>query len=56
MVQVEISFIDISYLELWRPFYSAERNHFGTFGIGYQQGQFCDFLGIWTSGSREYVI
>ena len=56
MVQ-ELSFVDISNLELWRPFCSAERNHLSNFGRGYQEEQFCEiilnldqiFL-IWSSG------
>ena len=40
----------ISYLELWQPFCSAERNHFSHFGRRYPQEQFWDFflnLGQW---------
>ena len=43
-------FKDISYLELWQPFYSAERNHFCNFGRAYQEEQFCEIilnLGQW---------
>ena len=35
-----MSFKDISYLELWRPFCSAEWNHLDNFGRGYQKEQF----------------
>ena len=45
-----MSFKDISYLELWRPFLSAERSHLCNFGRGYHEEQFCEFisnLGQW---------
>ena len=32
-----MSFKDISYLELWRPFCSVVRNHLCNFGRGYQE-------------------
>ena len=44
MVQEEISFKDISYLELWRIFCSAEWNHLCNFGRGYQEEQFCEII------------
>ena len=34
----------ISYLELWRPFSSAEGNHLCNFGSGYQEEQFCEII------------
>ena len=40
----------ISYLELWQPFCSAERNHLCNFGREYQEEQFCEIylnLGQW---------
>ena len=40
----------ISYLELWQPFYSAERNHLCNYGRRYQEEQFCGiiyYLGQW---------
>ena len=37
-------FKDISYLELWRPFYLAERNHLCNFGRGYQEEQYCEII------------
>ena len=43
-------FKDISYLELWRPFCSAEWNHLCNFGRGYYEEQFCEIilnLGQW---------
>ena len=55
-----------SYLELWQPFCSAERNYFCNIGRGYYEEQFCDFFSkfwsvvqemsfirflIWSSGS-----
>ena len=35
-------FKDISYLELWQPFCSAEQNHLCNFGRGYNEDQFCE--------------
>ena len=37
-------FKDISYLELWWPFCSAERNHLCNFGRGYHRDQFCEII------------
>ena len=37
-------FKDSSYLELWWPFYSAERNHLCNFGRGHQEEQFCEII------------
>ena len=34
---------DISYLELWQPFCSAEQNHLCNFGRGCYEEQFCEF-------------
>ena len=42
LVLEEISFKDISYLELWLPFCSAERNRLCKFGRGYYEEQFCE--------------
>ena len=45
-----MSFKDISYLEPWQPFCSAERNHLCNFGRGHHEEQFCEFisnLGWW---------
>ena len=39
-----------SYLELWQPFCSAERNHLCNFCSGYYEEQFCEIilnLGQW---------
>ena len=50
MVQEEMSFKDISYLELWRPFCSAEQSHLCNFGRGHYEEQFCEIifnLGQW---------
>ena len=50
MVQEEIPFKGISYLKLWQPFCSAERNQLCNFGRGYQEEQFCGMimnLGQW---------
>ena len=43
MVQ-EMSFKDISYLELWRHFRSAEQNQLCNFSRGYQEDQFCEIV------------
>ena len=37
-------FKDFSFLELWRPFCSAERNHLCNFGRRYQEEQFCEII------------
>ena len=50
MVPKHIWSEDISYLELWQPFCSVERNHLGNFGRGHYEEQFCEFilnLGKW---------
>ena len=46
----EIPFKDISYLELWQPFCSADQNHLCNFGRGCYEEQFCETilnLGQW---------
>ena len=40
VVQEEMPFKCISYLELWQPFCSGEHNHLCNFGRGYQEEQF----------------
>ena len=37
-----MSFKDISFLELWWPFCSAEQNHLCNFGREYYEEQFCE--------------
>ena len=37
-------FKDISYLELWQPFCSAERNNLCNFGSGYLEEQYCEII------------
>ena len=44
-------FKDISYLELWQPFCSAEQNHLCNFG----RGQYVKFFEFWASGSEDVV-
>ena len=39
-----MAFKDISYLELWRPFCLAERNHLCNFGRGYYEEQFWEII------------
>ena len=43
MVQ-KVPFKDISYLELWRPFGSAERNYLCNFGRWYKEEQICEII------------
>ena len=43
-VQEEMSFKDISYLELWQPFCYAELKHLCNFGREYQEEQFCEII------------
>ena len=40
----EMSFKDISYLELWWPFCLAEENHLCNFAKGYHEEQFCEII------------
>ena len=50
MVQKEILFKGIPYLELWQPFCSAEGNHLCNFCRGYYEEQFYEIifnLGQW---------
>ena len=44
MVQKEMMFKDISYLELWHLFCSAEGNHLCNFGKGHYEEQFCEII------------
>ena len=44
VVQEEMSFKDISYLELWWPFCSTEWNHLFKFSRGYYEEQFCEII------------
>ena len=37
-------FKDISELESWMPFCSAERNHSSNFGKEHYEGQFCEII------------
>ena len=37
-------FKDISYLDLWQPFCSAEGNHLCNFGRGCYEEQFCEII------------
>ena len=41
---VQKLFKDISYLELWQPFCSAEQNHLCNFGREYLEEQFCEII------------
>ena len=44
VVQEKMPFKDISYLELWWPFCSVAQNHFGNFGRGHNEEQFCEII------------
>ena len=44
VVQEEMSFKNISYLELWWPLCSVERNHLCHFSRGYQEEQICEII------------
>ena len=48
-------FKGISYLKLWQPFCSRERNHLCNFGRGFQEEQFCEIILNWDSGSGDVV-
>ena len=39
-----MSLKDISYLELWQPLCSADRNHLCNFGRRYHEEQFCEII------------
>ena len=43
-VQEEMPIKDISYLELWRHFFSVERNYLCNFGKGHYEEQFNEFI------------
>ena len=42
--QEEKVFKDISYLELWQPLCSMERNHLCNFGRVHHEHQFCEII------------
>ena len=44
MVQEEISFEEISYLELWQPLFWAEHNHLCNFGRVHVEENFCEII------------
>ena len=44
VVQEEMSFKDISYLELWQPICSVEWNHLCNFGRRHHEDQSCKIL------------
>ena len=44
VVKEEMLFKDISYLELWRPFCSAEQNHLCKFSREHYEEQFCEII------------
>ena len=44
VVQEEMSFKDISYLELWHPLCSADPKHLCNFERRYHEEQFCEYF------------
>ena len=44
VVQEAMLFKDISYLELWRPFYSADQKHLCNFRRRLHEKQFCEII------------
>ena len=44
VVQEEMLFKDISYLELWWPLSSVEQNHLCNFGRVHHEEQFCEII------------
>ena len=56
LVQEEMLFIDISYLQLWQPSCLVARNHEGNCGRGHYEDLFCEIILIWTSGSGDVVL
>ena len=44
VVQEEMLFKDISYLELWQPFCLVGQNPLCNFGIGYYEEHFCEII------------
>ena len=49
-------FKGISYLELWQPFCSAERNQLCNFSRGYYEEQFCEIILNLASGSGDVIF
>ena len=49
-------FKGISYLKLWQPFCSVERNHLCNFSRGYPEGLFCDFFEFGSVVQEEMSI
>ena len=52
---VQEMFKDISYLELWWPFCSAEHNHLCNFGKGIMRNNSVNLFRIWASGSGDVI-
>ena len=53
VVQEEMLFKYISYLELWQPLCSVDWNHLYNFGRRHHEEQFVKLFRIWTNGSGE---
>ena len=51
----EMSFKDISYLELWQPFCLAELNHLCNFHKDIMRNNSVKLYEIWTSGLGDVV-
>ena len=57
VVQEEMSFKDIFYLELWRPFCSVQWNHLCNFGrLGIKRNNSVKVFLIWSSDSRDMSL
>ena len=56
VVQEEMSFKDISYLELWRPFRSVEWNRLWNLGRGSYKKNSVNSFRSWDSGSGRDVV
>ena len=51
-----MSLKDISYLELWNPLCSVERNHLCNFGRRHHEDNSVNLFRIWASGSGGNVV
>ena len=49
----EMTFKDISYLELWWPFCSAQPNHLYIFDRGHYEEHFCEIVLNWGQWFRR---
>ena len=56
MVQEELLFKGISYLDIWQPFWSTECNHLCYCGRGYFEEQFCENYFEFVSVVQEQIL